>query len=64
MNEETQRLVRPIELLVGLRSIAGFLRVSQRKVLDIKDRGAPISRDETGVMRAEKAELWHWWRNH
>jgi hypothetical protein len=65
MNAETPRLLRPIELLVGVRSIAAFLHLSQRKVMEIKDRGAPISRDEeTGVVRAEKAELWHWWKNH
>jgi hypothetical protein len=64
MNVESPRLLRPVELLVGVRSIAGFLRVSQRKVLEMHGRGAPISRDETGVVRAEKAELWHWWKNH
>ena len=64
MNVESPHLLRPVELLVGVRSIAGFLRVSQRKVLEMQSRGAPISRDETGVVRAEKAELWHWWKNH
>lgn len=54
-------VIRPVEVLVGLRAIAAFLRLSHGKVREIEKMGAPINRDDAGVMRAEKFELWEWW---
>ena len=56
--------VRTVELLVGIRGIARFLRVSNRKVQKLAGQGAPVSKDVKGVMRAEKKELWDWWRGN
>jgi hypothetical protein len=67
-NEPTQppgkrpEIARPVEILVGRREIAVFLRVSKDEVSRMETGGAPILRDRHGVMRAEKAELWAWWR--
>lgn len=55
-------IVRPVELLVGVRAIAAFLKVSQAKARVYAQSGAPVARDERGVLRAEKAELWAWCR--
>ncbi len=55
---------RPLEILVGVRSIALFLKISQRRALQLDKEGAPVCRDETGTFRAEKSELWQWWRDH
>ena len=60
---EAGRALRPVELLVGSRAIAKFLRISNSRVLAMEKQGAPIMRDQTGVMRAEKWELWGWWRS-
>lgn len=60
---EVRSAFRPVELLVGMRSIARFLRISNARVLSMEKQGAPITRDEGGVMRAEKWELWGWWRS-
>ncbi|MDL2315693.1 hypothetical protein LJC59_01230 [Desulfovibrio sp. OttesenSCG-928-A18] len=53
---------RPVEILVGVRAIAGFLKLSQGTVRRMEKKGAPITRDANNVMRAEKAELWIWMR--
>lgn len=53
---------RPLELLVGIRAITAFLHVSNRKMPQLLQEKAPISRDEAGVLRAEKTELWEWWK--
>jgi hypothetical protein len=52
--------VRPVELLVGTRAIARFLKVGNDRVLAMERQGAPIARDVTGTLRAEKAALWEW----
>ena len=54
-------ILRPVEVLKGVRAIASFLSVSQTDVLEMEERGAPIKR-KNGVLRAEKAELWDWWK--
>lgn len=59
--KEGRTIIRPVEVLVGIRAIAAFLKVSQEKVRGMELAGAPIHRDEAGVARAEKAELWAWW---
>lgn len=61
INKAEVFIPRPVEILVGVRSIAAFLKVSQEKVRDMEQKGAPIHRDEFGIARAEKAELWAWW---
>ncbi len=53
----------PVELLVGVRAIARFLKISNRRALSMEKQGAPIVRDEKGVVRAEKGELWEWFAN-
>lgn len=52
---------RPLEVLVGVRAIARFLKVSNRAVLAMEERGAPIVRDERNWLRAEKNTLWAWY---
>ncbi len=49
-----------IELLLGVRSIARFLKVSTRRVRTLEENGAPIHRDEKGVLRSDKSALWEW----
>ena len=51
-----------MELLVGIRAIAGFLHISKSKAGELVQKGAPVTIDDRGVMRAEKAELWQWCR--
>ena len=62
MNGKRAAPPRPVELLVGMRAIARFLRISDRRVLDMEKRGAPIVRDGKGVLRTEKTEIWSWFR--
>lgn len=58
-------IMRPVEILAGVREIAGFLKVGIHKARRLEALGAPIAKDDNGVMRAEKAELWDWWmRRH
>ncbi|MDL2267160.1 hypothetical protein LJC46_04135 [Desulfovibrio sp. OttesenSCG-928-G15] len=64
MKKQDQAISRPVELLVGMREIAAFLRVSHTSVRDMLKNGAPILRDEVGTLRAEKAELWEWKKCH
>ena len=52
---------RPVEILKGARDIASFLQINLTDVLEMEKQGAPISR-RNGVLRAEKAELWAWWK--
>ncbi len=54
---------RPLELLIGIRAIALFLKISHRRALRLEFEGAPILRDETGTARTEKTELWLWWKS-
>ena len=49
-----------VEVLTGIRAIARFLSVSNRSVTVMEKRGAPVSRDKSGTLRAEKGELWRW----
>ena len=56
------QVVRPLELLVGMRAIARFLKISHHRIRELEKKGAPIARDKGGVTRAEKSELWAWWR--
>ena len=53
---------RSLEVLVGMRAIARFLKVRNRRVRDMQEEGAPIARDARGSMRADKEELWEWFR--
>lgn len=53
-------IIRPVEILVGIRALCAFLKVSAEKIREMESRGAPVIRDASGVMRAEKAELWDW----
>lgn len=62
MKDAEKNIARPIEILVGLRSIATFLKISSEKIRDMEQDGAPMFRDASGVLRAEKAELWTWWK--
>ncbi len=57
-------IARPVALLVGMRAIARFLRIGNRRVRELENRGAPIVRDDKGVLRAEQTELWLWWRTN
>lgn len=57
-------VARPVELLVGIRDISRFLRVSTGRVKALAERGAPLTRDVAGVTRAEKTELWQWYREN
>ena len=52
---------RPLEVLVGVRAIARFLKVSNHAVLTMEKRGAPIVRNEKNSLRAEKNTLWAWY---
>lgn len=56
-----RQIVRPVEILKGVRSIAAFLGVSQAEVLRLESMGAPMRR-KNNIIRAEKAELWYWWK--
>ncbi len=56
-----ESIARPVEILKGARAIAAFLRISQSEALGLERKGAPIER-RNGIMRAEKAELWVWWK--
>lgn len=51
-----------VEILTGIRAIARFLRVGNGRILAMEKRGAPVVRDEKGVMRAEKGEMWKWFK--
>lgn len=62
LQSEQAAVARPVELLVGVRAIAAFLKVSTDKVREMEQSGAPMVRDSAGVLRAEKAELWGWWK--
>lgn len=61
MSEQEMVIARPVEILKGTRAIANFLQISLSEVQDMEMQGAPISR-RNGVLRAEKAELWAWWK--
>lgn len=50
-----------LEVLVGVRAIARFLKVGNDRVLIMEKRGAPIVRDEKGRLRVEKNALWKWY---
>ena len=53
---------RPVELLNGLDEIAGLFAVSPRRVRTWERLGAPLYRDQKGVARAERLELWEWFK--
>ena len=62
MNEhEKPAIARPVEILKGSRAIAAFLQIALSEVADIADQGAPLNQ-YNGIWRAEKAELWEWWK--
>ncbi|MCC8193669.1 MAG: hypothetical protein LIP28_03375 [Deltaproteobacteria bacterium] len=64
-DEFTAPLVaRPVEVLVGAREMAAFLKISKDRVRGLERLGAPVIRDSSGIMRAEKYELWRWWFKH
>ena len=55
-------VTRIVEVIRGQRRIAAFLGIRRGRVAQLAAAGAPIFRDaETGVLRAEKSELWSWW---
>ena len=62
MNEhEKPAIARPVEILKGTRAIANFLQISLSEVQDLIRQGAPLHLRQ-GTWRAEKAELWEWWK--
>ncbi len=66
MNKVTivRPIVRPVEVIKGVRAIAAFLGIRYDEVVDLENAGAPINRDAKNYLRAEKAELWQWWINN
>ena len=56
-------LAQPLEILRGLREIAAFLQISHAEVLDLENSGATIVRRKN-IMRAEKSELWEWFKRN
>ena len=63
MSTNKDQIVRPVELLRGIRELAFFLRVSPSNILRFEKEGAPIFRTAGNQLRAEKSELWQWWKN-
>lgn len=57
-------IVRPVEIVRGARDIGKVICVGEGKVKDLEKAGAPIVRDFNGVPRADKAELWEWFKNN
>ena len=66
MNKVTivRPIVRPVEVIKGVRGIATFLGIRYDEVVDLENAGAPINRDAKNHLRAEKLELWQWWINN
>lgn len=57
------QITRPVEVVYGYNNIATALRTSVQKVRGIIELGAPIVMDD-GRPKAEKAELWGWYKEH
>lgn len=53
---------RAVEVLNGLEDIARLFAVSPRRVRAWEQMGAPVYRDFKGVARAERLELWEWFK--
>ncbi len=61
--QDAPPIARPVEILTGIRAVAAFMKISQEKVREIAQvKDSPLFRDENGVIRCEKAELWEWWK--
>ncbi len=56
------QIPRPVEILKGSRAIAVFLGIRREEIGELEKLGAPIIRDTNKRLRAEKAELWQWWK--
>jgi hypothetical protein len=54
--------LRAVEILNGLEDIARLFAVSPRRVRAWERMGAPVYRDLKGVARAERLELWEWFK--
>ena len=54
--------LRAVEILNGLEDIARLFAVSPRRVRAWEQMGAPVYRDFKGVARAERLELWEWFK--
>ncbi len=52
-----------LEIVRGYRNLARYLRTSEARIHDLINRGAPIALDAR-VPRAEKAELWDWYKRY
>ena len=52
-----------LEIVRGLREIGDFLHISHKEVLELESGGAPIVRRKN-ILRAEKRELWDWFREN
>jgi len=62
MSQGESIVVRPVEILVGAKAIGAAYGVGEKTVKAWEKKNAPIVRDERGVPRAEKWELWCWVR--
>jgi hypothetical protein len=59
-------IVRPVELIFGMRNIAKALRIDKECLKECINAGAPLyRRGKRGDLFCEKAELWQWYKeNH
>lgn len=67
MNKTSNNVVdylRPIEIVMGYRNIADVLRCGVDKVKTFVHQGAPIYLDKKGAPRAEKTEIWEWYKKN
>lgn len=55
-------IIRPVEVLVGFRSLGLAFGHNADTVRQWERQGAPIVRDGRGIPRADKAELWEWYK--
>lgn len=51
-------------VLRGYREIGRFLRISHAKAVRLADLGAPVVRDKKDVLRANREELWGWYKEN
>lgn len=56
-------VVRPVEILRGVNEISKFLRCDKREVSRMaQEKSSPVVRDRNGIYRADKAEVWEWFK--
>jgi hypothetical protein len=56
--------VRPVEVLRGWDAIGLALGAGGKAAKRWAEEGAPVAIGDDGIPRAEKAELWTWYRLH